>query len=110
MGSAVPSDWRRSEQSSLPRGVTATHDGHRPGSAGLGLGLGRRVVHPDAFELGQPFQRKPVIPGIRCDDDRPGRNGLAVIEGDPVHASSNDSEAALAASLRSVTLAWRVCR
>jgi hypothetical protein len=74
------------EESSLPRGVAAADDGNRPGSAGLGFRLSRRVVHPDALELGQAVQRKPVVPCACCDDDRPGLYGLAVIECDPVHA------------------------
>jgi hypothetical protein len=74
------------EQSSLPRGVAAANNGNRPGAAGLGLRLGRCVEHPDALELGQAIQGKPVVPCACCDDDRPGLNGLAVIECDPVHA------------------------
>jgi hypothetical protein len=76
----------RLRKSSLPRGVAAADDGNRPGSAGLGLRLRRRVVHPDALELGQAVQGKPVVPGACSDDHRPGLNGLAVIEGDKVHA------------------------
>jgi len=77
---------RLRKKGSLPGGVAAADDSDRPGSAGLGFCLGRRVVHPDALELGQVVQGKPVVPGAGCDDDRPGLDGLAVIECDPMHA------------------------
>ena len=72
------------EEGSLSRRVAAAHNHRWSAGAGLGLHLGRRVVHTHSLKFREALQREAIVARPRGNDDGPCADELAVVELDLV--------------------------